>query len=133
MTLVNVRMCQDIVNRKRAMDKESLGGTLTVGDRAESVLCNVELIAKNKAVLSDSFASPRAIAKAKENIASCTDTIKRALDKLGVNENEKSEIVAWVEKGDMEQVRYNLLKVLDKRNPGLYGRKLAIADKQMQH
>ncbi|MBR2286088.1 MAG: hypothetical protein IJ866_01360 [Alphaproteobacteria bacterium] len=133
MTMINIKMCQDIVNRKRTMDKESLGGTLTVGDRAESVLCNAELIIKNKAVLSDSFASPRAIAKAKENIASCTDTIKRALDKLGVNENEKSEIVAWVEKGDMEQVRYNLLKVLAKRNPGLYSRKLAIAEKQMQH
>ena len=135
-TLSNIQKCRRITAGEIASDKEMLGGVQTLGDRAESVLYNARLIVQNKKTLAEKGITAVAIKKKQEIIANCTQTIKSNLAKLGADDKSVAEIIACVENDDMELLRYNLLKMLVKRNPGMYSRKLAIATrdiKQRQH
>ena len=117
--------------------REGLKGTHDVSDRGRSVLDNMAIIAKNKRIIGEQKASkyqdPRSIERSSMIISNCMNTIKNTLNLLGADEKSVQEIVAYVEKNDETNVRYNLLKLLSVRNPGMYARKLALFEQNMSN
>lgn len=115
-----------VENRLRT---ETLGGIQSSDDRAHSIWFNTTKIIENKKTIVKEMASEtpnmKLIAKCNSIIASCKSSIKDNMAKLGADETCAAEMLALVENSDVDGARIHLLKLLVKRNPGMYERKLA--------
>ncbi len=115
--------------------REGLKGAHGMDERGRIVINNMVIIAKNKRIIeeqkSSKFQDAKLIAKSSTIISDCMNTIKKTLNLLGADEKIIRETVEYVEKNDETNVRYNLLKLLSARNPGMYARKLALFEQNM--
>ena len=109
--------------------KETLYGIQSSGDRAHSIWNNVLIIIEdNKIIASEKAAgtpSPKLVARYNEIIANCKHSIKENMKKLGADEASINKLMDFVNNGDMYAAQIHMLKLLVKRNPGMYSRKLA--------
>lgn len=108
--------------------KETLYGVQSSGDRAHSIWNNVLMIIEdNKIVASEKAAripNLKLVAKYDEIIANGKSSIKENMKKLGADEKSIDELMAFVNEGDADSAQLHMLKLLVKRNPGMYRRKL---------
>ena len=119
-----------------ALRKETLEGIRSSGDRAHSIWRNALIIIEdNKIVASEKAAgtpSPKLVARYNEIIKNCTRSIKENMEKLGANETCINELMSFVNNGDVDAAQLHMLKLLVKRNPGLYSRKLAVCKSKVK-
>ena len=117
--------------------REGLKGAHDIGERGRIVLNNMGVVAKNKRIIAELEASntqtPKAISRSTMIISDCMNTIKNTLRLMGADEKCIQETVECVEKNDEMGVRYNLLKLLSARNPGMYAKKLAMFKQAMEN
>ena len=112
----------------RAEDKlvnETLDGIQSSDDRARSVWSNVLIIAECKKRIAADARNEATNKVLGEKIKTCIRTIKENMAKLGADDTCINETMTLIDNGDTDNVHLNLLKLLVKRNPGMYGRKLA--------
>ena len=104
---------------------ETLDGIQSTDDRARSVWGNVLIIAECKKRIAADAGNKTTSKILGDKIQTCTRTIKENMAKLGADEACINETMTLIDNGDTDNVHINLLKLLVKRNPGMYGRKLA--------
>ena len=113
---------------------ETLGGIQSSDERARSVLSNIKIIiaSNNKIAAEKATATPdiALINKCNGSVSSCTRIVKENLAKLGADDKYISEVMGLVTSGDVDSIYVSLLKLLVKRNPGLYRRRLAAVQNQ---
>lgn len=123
------------MRRESILRGESLHGIQGFEDRGQSILYNANVVVKNMRAREEEKSSAvkndKKIARYDEVISDCTRTMKDNLVKLGADENCVAEAVKYVEANQMDQLRYIVLQLLAKRNPGMYARKCAIFGKSI--
>ena len=104
-------------------------GKLVSEERACNIWTNVEMmIANKKNILTEKaskFPDLKFIARCKELIENCAQTLRGCMEEIGASEAEISKMLALVNNDEIEAAQEHLLNVLCKRNPGLYGHKSA--------
>lgn len=103
-----------------------LDGVPTRSDRLAVISRLADQIAINqrKMTMAMSYKMPDMtyVAKCKERIQNCLHTVKVELRNIGVkDENLVSKIVSCVENNDFNAARANVLEVLGRYNPMVYG------------
>ena len=109
--------------------KESLRGTQSTDDRAHSIWSNALCIIEDNKIVENEKASgtpsPKLLAKYSEIISNCKSIIKGNMTRLGADDAYINEFMTFIDAGNVDDAQIHLLKLLVKRNPGMYERQLA--------
>ena len=111
--------------------QEGLSGIQGLGDRASSILSNAVCMIKSKNNISEA-STPKMIARHKDIIECSSQLIKNNLKKLGADDACVAQVLLYIDCGDIEKVKLQVLRLLVKRNPGLYSHQLAMYEVQMK-
>ena len=115
--------------------KETLSAIKTSEDRGHIVWSKVLVIVTDKEIVAKEKASKtpstKMIAAYEKIIEQCKDSIKENMEKLGANEECIAELMKYVDNSDTDNAQILLLKLLVKRNPGMFSRKLAACESRV--
>ena len=117
----------DIICAESKLRKESLEGIQSSDERARSVWTNalsvMEYIGQAKQQTEAS-----SVAAYNKAILSRKQSIKDNMTKLGADEAFVATFLGFVDKQDTDNAMLQLMRLLIKRNPGLYRRQLAVCE-----
>ena len=81
---------------------------------------------KNKKAIAEQLESPnrneKLIAKANENIQSCTNTIKLRLTRLGASNDVIKSVIDDIDNDNIKQALLKVLELMARKNPQVNGR-----------
>lgn len=136
----NRRLYVGELGREIRTNGELLLGIPTSDEHGQLIAHNIEVIEKNKKTIKNQLSSAKPneklIARAKDNIATCKETITTRLTLMGATLEEISVVTSGIDANDIQSVTVEVLKVMARKNPGLHERKykqaLAMVEKQKQ-
>lgn len=109
--------------------KETLYGVQSLGERADTVMNNMNSIIKSTNAINDAtkarVVNTKLIAKCQGIINNSKNTIKSVLAQLGADEKTIANAFECINNEDANGLKRLVLTLLAKRNPGMYARKLA--------
>ncbi len=127
MNLIAVSRCRRAIRTEKSLNREILDSLNTSDELGRFIGHDVEVIMKNREAIEQQQKSKtpneKIVARAQENIATCTNTIKARLVNLSAKPDEIDAIIDSLNKCDYQTVTLEVLKMMARKNPGMHKKK----------
>ena len=124
--LPGMRACREQETRDYRDGTEILSGLASSTELGLLIEHNIKTIIKNKKAIAEQLESPnrneKLIAKANENIQSCTNTIKLRLTRLDASNDVIKSVIDDIDNDNIEQALLKVLELMARKNPQVNGR-----------
>ncbi|MBO7644805.1 MAG: hypothetical protein J6S57_00690 [Alphaproteobacteria bacterium] len=102
-------------------------GPQSISERGQRILDNMDTISsiKNKISTESKAKTDKWLKKCEGIVSNCLGVMREHLRMMGATDEVITETVAYAKNSDVNNVRYNVLKLLAKHNPEAYNRQCA--------